>query len=152
MICSLFSYIFLWFIITFDHKQKFPKSPLVTTGRVLMMTIISQKWHLGEIPSHCSELCRHQWHRPFHPPSLILCVVSLDSFSCTTKGQSLLAHSMGITKPWWKFSLLGIGSNFWKFYLIRIGFTLDELISLVKVFRLFKLERVFWCSECGHSR
>jgi hypothetical protein len=39
-----------------------------------------------------------------------------------------------------------IGSNFWKFYLIRAGFTLGELVSLVKVFRLFRLE------QCGHSR
>jgi hypothetical protein len=46
-----------------------------------------------------------------------------------------------------------IGSNFWKFYLIRTGFTLGEPVSLVKVFRLFKLEQMFfWCSECGHSR
>jgi hypothetical protein len=36
-----------------------------------------------------------------------------------------------------------IGSNFWKFYLIRIGFTLGELVSLVKVFRLFILEWIF---------
>jgi hypothetical protein len=31
--------------------------------------------------------------------------------------------------------------NFWKFYLIRTSFTLGELVSLVKVFRLFRLER-----------
>ncbi len=37
-----------------------------------------------------------------------------------------------------------IGSNIGKFYLIRIGFTLDEPVSLVKVFRLFRLERIFW--------
>jgi hypothetical protein len=36
-----------------------------------------------------------------------------------------------------------IGSNFWKFYLIRIGFTLGEPVSLVKVFRLFRLEWIF---------
>jgi hypothetical protein len=30
--------------------------------------------------------------------------------------------------------------NFWKFYLIRISFTLGEVVSLVKVFRLFRLE------------
>jgi hypothetical protein len=35
-----------------------------------------------------------------------------------------------------------IGSNFWKFYLIRTSFILGELVSLVKVFRLFRLERV----------
>jgi len=37
----------------------------------------------------------------------------------------------------------GIGSNFWKFYLIRSGFTLGEAVSLVKVLRLFRLERSF---------
>jgi hypothetical protein len=36
-----------------------------------------------------------------------------------------------------------IGSNFWKFYLIKTNFTLSELVSLVKVFRLFRLERIF---------
>ncbi len=36
-----------------------------------------------------------------------------------------------------------IGSNFWKFYPIRMGFTLSELVSLVKVFRLFRSERSF---------
>ncbi len=35
-----------------------------------------------------------------------------------------------------------IGPNFWKFYLIRTGFTLGEPVSLVKVFRLFRLERI----------
>ncbi len=35
-----------------------------------------------------------------------------------------------------------IGSNFWKVYLIRPGFTLREPVSLVKVFRLFRLERI----------
>jgi hypothetical protein len=35
-----------------------------------------------------------------------------------------------------------IGSNFWKFYLIRIDFPLGEPVSLVKVFRLFRLERI----------
>jgi hypothetical protein len=40
-----------------------------------------------------------------------------------------------------------------KLYLIKTVFTLDELVSLVKVFRLFKLEQIFfWCLECGHSR
>ncbi len=35
----------------------------------------------------------------------------------------------------------------------QTGFTLGELVSLVKVFRLFKLEQMFfWCSECGHNR
>jgi hypothetical protein len=39
-----------------------------------------------------------------------------------------------------------IRSNFWKFYLIRTGFTLGEPVLLVKVFRLFRLERFFLCS------
>jgi hypothetical protein len=33
-----------------------------------------------------------------------------------------------------------IQSNFWKLYLIRTDFTISERVSLVKVFRLFKLE------------
>jgi hypothetical protein len=33
-----------------------------------------------------------------------------------------------------------IGSNFRKFYLIRTGFTLGEPVSLVKVFRLVRLD------------
>jgi hypothetical protein len=37
-----------------------------------------------------------------------------------------------------------IGSNFWKFYLIRTSFTLGELVSLVKVFRLLRLEWIFF--------
>jgi hypothetical protein len=36
-----------------------------------------------------------------------------------------------------------IGSNVSKFYLIEIGFILGELVSLVKMFRLFKLEQMF---------
>ncbi len=38
----------------------------------------------------------------------------------------------------------GIGSNFGKFYLIRTNFTFGELVSLVKVFRLFRLEWIFF--------
>ncbi len=37
-----------------------------------------------------------------------------------------------------------IGSNFWKFYLIRTSFTLGEPVSLVKVFRLFRSEHIFF--------
>jgi hypothetical protein len=37
-----------------------------------------------------------------------------------------------------------IQSNFWKFYLIKTGFTLGEPVSLVKMFRLFKLEQMFF--------
>ncbi len=36
-----------------------------------------------------------------------------------------------------------IWSNFWKFYIIGTSFTLGEPLSLVKVFRLFKLEQMF---------
>jgi hypothetical protein len=37
-----------------------------------------------------------------------------------------------------------IGSNFWKFYLVKTGFTLGELVLLVKEFRLFRLEQIFF--------
>ncbi len=40
-----------------------------------------------------------------------------------------------------------IGSNFWKFYLIKTSFTLGERVSLVKVFRLFRLEQNFFGVE-----
>jgi hypothetical protein len=44
--------------------------------------------------------------------------------------------------------LFAFDQTFGKFYLIRTGFTFGELVSLVKVFRLFKLEQMFfWCSE-----
>ncbi len=33
-----------------------------------------------------------------------------------------------------------IGSNFCKFYLIKTGFTLNEQVYLMKMFRLFKLK------------
>ncbi len=35
-----------------------------------------------------------------------------------------------------------LGSNFGKFYVTRTSFTLGELVSLVKVFRLFRLEGI----------
>ncbi len=83
-----------------------------------------------------------QWHRPFHPPSLILCVLSLDSF-LLHKGAEESCPFHGYNKTLVKVSLCwAFGSNFWKFYLNRMGFTIDELIFLVKVFRLFKLERI----------
>ncbi len=44
-----------------------------------------------------------------------------------------------------------IQSNFWKFYLIRTRFTLREPVSLVKVFRLFKLEQMFFGVESVDS-
>jgi hypothetical protein len=37
-----------------------------------------------------------------------------------------------------------ICSNFRKFYLIKTGFILGELVTLVKMFRLFKLEQMFF--------
>jgi hypothetical protein len=37
-----------------------------------------------------------------------------------------------------------IGSNFGKFYLIRTDFTLGESVSLMKVFRLFRLGTDFF--------
>jgi hypothetical protein len=37
-----------------------------------------------------------------------------------------------------------LGSNFWKFYLIRTGFPVVEPVSLVKVFKLFRLEWIFF--------
>jgi hypothetical protein len=43
-------------------------------------------------------------------------------------------------------------SNFWKFCFIQTGFTLGEPVFLVKVFKLFRLKRIFLCSECGHNR
>jgi hypothetical protein len=49
----------------------------------------------------------------------------------------------------------GIGSNFWKFCLIRTGFTLGELVSLVKVFRLeqsfFGVQSVDTVGRCTTS-
>ncbi len=36
-----------------------------------------------------------------------------------------------------------IRSNFWKFYLMRTSFTLGELVFVMKVFRLFRLKRIF---------
>jgi hypothetical protein len=40
-----------------------------------------------------------------------------------------------------------IQSNFWKFYLIKTGFTLGESVYLVKMFKLFKLEQMFFDVE-----
>jgi len=37
-----------------------------------------------------------------------------------------------------------IRSNFWRLCLIRTGFRLGEPVFLVKVFRLFRLKRIFW--------
>ncbi len=36
-----------------------------------------------------------------------------------------------------------IRSNFWKFYPIKISFALSEPVSLVKMFRLFRLKWTF---------
>jgi hypothetical protein len=40
-----------------------------------------------------------------------------------------------------------IPSNFWKFYLTRTGFTLGELVFVVKMFRLPELEHMFFGIE-----
>ncbi len=45
-----------------------------------------------------------------------------------------------------------IRSNFWKFYLIKISFTLGEPVSLVKVFRLFKWEHMFFGVQSVDTR
>jgi hypothetical protein len=57
-------------------------------------------------------------------PGLYLCTLFIGP--CPPQGQGLYS----------------VGSNFWKFYLIRTGFTLGEPVSLVKVFRLFRLEQI----------
>jgi hypothetical protein len=42
--------------------------------------------------------------------------------------------------------------NFWKFHLIRASFTLGERVSLVKkCLDCLDWNKLFWCSECGHS-
>jgi len=43
----------------------------------------------------------------------------------------------------WGTDYYRIWSNFWKFYLIETSFTFGELVFLVKVFRLFRLKRIF---------
>jgi hypothetical protein len=40
-----------------------------------------------------------------------------------------------------------IGSNLWKFYVVRTGFILDKQVFWVKVFRLFRLEWIFFGVE-----
>jgi hypothetical protein len=50
---------------------------------------------------------------------------------------------------------IALDPTFGSFYRIKNRFHIRcELVSLVKVFRLFRLERTFFfcCSECGHSR
>jgi hypothetical protein len=84
-------------------------------------------------------------------------------WNTSSNGTKMAAESKHLHLSMKEGSLLGpaphrdrdycIRSNFWKFYLIRTGFTLGESVSLVKVFRLFKLEQIlFWCLECEHSR
>ncbi len=77
--------------------------------------------------------------------------------------RALVAHRHKPFKPgegegfrvWEVFQLIGltldhkdmnyhIRSNFWKFYLFRTSFTLGELVSLVKVFRLFRNNLITW--------
>jgi len=63
---------------------------------------------------------------------------------CTTKiDQKFNAKDMTIIRPCPHRDKDWIGSNFWTFYLIRTNFTLGELVFLVKVFTLFRLEWIF---------
>ncbi len=62
---------------------------------------------------------------------------------CVCSGCSSLGRWEG--KLYWVLPLDHcIGSNVWKFYLIRTRFALCELVSLVKVFRLVRLELIFF--------
>jgi hypothetical protein len=66
---------------------------------------------------------------------------------CTTTGPACLWWLVGPCPPTGTGTNYCIGSNFWKFYLIKTGFTICEPVTLVKVFRLFRLEwilLVFW--------
>jgi len=52
-------------------------------------------------------------------------------------------HSFPVVGPWpHRDGDYRIGSDFWKFYLIKTDFTLGEPVSLVNMFRLFRLERI----------
>jgi hypothetical protein len=42
---------------------------------------------------------------------------------------------------------IAFNPTFGSFYLIRTGFTLGELVLLVRVFRLFRLKQIFWGVE-----
>jgi hypothetical protein len=44
----------------------------------------------------------------------------------------------------WALPPQGQGLSHWKFYLIKTSFTLSEQVFLVKAFRLFRLERIFF--------
>jgi hypothetical protein len=44
-----------------------------------------------------------------------------------------------------------IGSKFCKFYFIRASFTLCELVYLVKMFRSFRLKRIFYVQSVNTS-
>jgi len=64
-------------------------------------------------------------------------------FSCTWSNESHGGWTLC-----WAFAPIGTGiialdPTFGSFYLIKTGFTIDEPVSLVKVFRLFRLERIF---------
>ncbi len=74
---------------------------------------------------------------------------SIDFTPCNTLG---LGHYSTPSSPWWVCGLCRerdyrIRSKFWKFYLIWTGFALDESVSLMKVFRLFRLEAMFFGVE-----
>jgi hypothetical protein len=69
------------------------------------------------------------------------------------QGWLIISFIVLFVKTWWWLAFVGpcphrdrdycIASNFWKFYLIITGSILREPVSLVKVFRQFRLERVF---------
>ncbi len=50
-------------------------------------------------------------------------------------------------------TIIAFDPTFGSFSLLELVSQLHESVSLVKVFRLFKLEQMFfWCSECAHNR
>ncbi len=63
-----------------------------------------------------------------------------------TEIWNLVIKLLGVSVLW---GLSHSIQTFGSFYLIRTSSTLDELVSLVKVFRL---NGSFRCSDCGHSK
>jgi hypothetical protein len=81
--------------------------------------------------------------------SFILLIFIFDEKFVYDHGQRYKVYYMWFIWYQVDWCLLCIGSNFWQFYLIRTSFTLDEPVSLVKVFRLFRLEWNFWVDRVG---
>jgi hypothetical protein len=78
-----------------------------------------------------------------HPHNFLFAGLNLNIWTCH-KGKSHCAMNHLFVGPCPQRDRdYCIGSNFWKFYVIRTSFTLDEPVSLMKVFRLFRLERIF---------